>query len=121
MGVRVNMVSPDAVFVGQVLVGPDAQVLGDATVVGPTSIGPGSVLAGGALVSRCAVWRGCTIGEDAVADRCIVPNGATLASREWALGQVLEPSRSGRAAVPAPERRARASFFGFRPDILLSK
>jgi mannose-1-phosphate guanylyltransferase len=114
-------VSPEAVFVGQVLIGPEAQVLGDATIVGPTSIGPGSVISAGALVSRCAVWRGCTIGEDAVADRCIVPNGAKLAAREWALGQVLEPARGGPQAVPAPERRARVSFFGFRPDILLTK
>lgn len=114
-------VSPDCVFVGPVLVGAGAQVLGDATIVGPTSVGPHAVIGPGALVSRCAVWRDSSVGEDAVADRCILPEGSALPSREWALGQVLEAVAGGRHAKAAAERRTRASIFGFRPDILLSK
>jgi mannose-1-phosphate guanylyltransferase len=114
-------VSPDAVFVGPVRIGPGAQVLGDATLVGPTSVGPHSLIGPGALVSRCAVWRGSSVGEDSVADRCILPDGSVLGAREWALGQVLEPAPGGRRAAAAAERRSRASIFGFRPDILLSK
>lgn len=113
-------VSPDAVFVGPVLIAPGAQVLGDATIVGPTSVGPQAVIGPGALVSRCAVWRGSSVGEDGVADRCILPEGSALAAREWALGQVLEPAAGKHPGGPS-ERRTRASLFGFRPDILLSK
>jgi mannose-1-phosphate guanylyltransferase len=114
-------VSPDAVFVGPVLLGPGVQVLGDATIVGPTSIGPDTVVAAGALVSRCAVWSGSSIGEDAVVDRCIVPDGAIVPPREWMLGRLLESSPRPEVARAAAERRTRASLFGFRPDALLSK
>jgi mannose-1-phosphate guanylyltransferase len=114
-------VSPDAVFVGPVLLGPGVQVLGDATIVGPTSIGPDSVVAAGALVSRCAVWSGSSIGEDAVVDRCIVPDGAVVPPREWMMGRLLEPAPRAALAGGAAERRTRASLFGFRPDALLSK
>ena len=114
-------ISPDAVFVGPVLLGPGAQVLGDATLVGPTSIGPDSVIAAGALVSRCAVWSSSSIGEDAVVDRCIVPDGAAVAPREWLLGQLLEATPRGAFARMAAERLTRASIFGLRPDAQLSK
>jgi len=96
-------VSPDAAFVGPVVVGPRAQILAGATVVGPTSIGEGAVLGPRALVSRSAVWNACSIGEDAVADRCILPERCVLHARARALSQVLEP---GPATAPglAPRR-----------------
>jgi mannose-1-phosphate guanylyltransferase len=114
-------ISPDVVFVGPVVVGPDAKVLGDATIVGPTSIAAEAVVAAGALVSRSALWDGASVGEGAVADRCILPDGSVVPPREWLLGQLLAPSPRSKLARVAPERRSRASLFGFRPDILLSK
>jgi NDP-sugar pyrophosphorylase family protein len=117
-------VSPEAVFVGPVIVGPRAQVAAGATVIGPTSIGAGSVLGPRALVSRSAVWSSCSVGEDAVADRCIVPDGGVLRPQARALAQVLEPARpAAESSTPAP-RRSRASIFSpFRsgPDPVVSK
>jgi NDP-sugar pyrophosphorylase family protein len=115
-------VAPDAVFVGPVVVGPRAQVMGGVTVVGPTSIGEGSTLATRALVSRSAVWSGCTIGEEAVTDRCIVPDRCVVRPRTRALSQVLEPG----PAAPPPQgaaRRPKPSFLGpFRgADAVASK
>jgi NDP-sugar pyrophosphorylase family protein len=106
-------VSPDAVFVGPVIVGPHASVMAGATVVGPTSIGAGAVLGARALVSRSAVWTGCTIGEDAVADRCILPERCVLRPRVRALAQVLEPGPAPASAGPMP-RRLRAALNPFR-------
>jgi NDP-sugar pyrophosphorylase family protein len=113
-------ISPDAVFVGPVIVGPHAQVMAGATVVGPTSIGDEAVLALRALVSRSAVWSRCSIGEDAVADRCILPEGCTLPPRARALSQVLDPGRV-RTPLASTSRRSRSSllnpFRGANPAV----
>ncbi len=114
-------ISPQVVFLGPVVVGPRAQVMAGATVVGPTSIGADSTIAAGALVSRSAVWKRCTIGADAVADRSILPNACEVPPGVWALGQVLDPSRAGAETPLAPVRRARAALLGFRPDAIFSK
>jgi NDP-sugar pyrophosphorylase family protein len=106
-------ISPDAVFVGPVVVGARAQVMARATVVGPASIGAGSIVSAGALVSRSALWNGCLVGEDAVVDRCIAAEGSQLAPRARALSQIVEASRGGRA--PAPAKSAHVPFFSLRP------
>jgi NDP-sugar pyrophosphorylase family protein len=107
-------VSPEAVFVGPVIVGPRAQVSAGVTVVGPTSIGADVVLGPRALVSRSAVWSGCSIGEDAVADRCILPERCTLRPRARALSQVLEPGLAVAAPAPAQRRLSSAILGPFR-------
>jgi hypothetical protein len=70
------------------------------------------------------VWSSCSVGEDAVADRCIVPDGGVLRPQARALAQVLEPARpAAESSTPAP-RRSRASIFSpFRsgPDPVVSK
>lgn len=116
------VVSPDAVFVGPVVVGARAQVMAGATVVGPTSIGNDSVLGPRALVSRSAVWNSCSIGEDAVADRCIVPDRCVLRPRARVLSQVLEPVPGARSQTPTSRRLRAALLNPFRSaDAVASK
>jgi mannose-1-phosphate guanylyltransferase len=103
------VVSPDAVFVGPVVVGARAQVMAGATVVGPTSIGHDSALGPRALVSRSAVWSSCSVGDDAVADRCIVPDRCVLRPRARVLSQVLAPVPGTGSQTPTT-RRLRASL-----------
>jgi NDP-sugar pyrophosphorylase family protein len=71
-------IAPDAVCVGPVLVGPGAEVMSGATLLGPASIGARSIVSAGALVSRTAVWSGCLVGEEAVADRSILADGSEI-------------------------------------------
>jgi NDP-sugar pyrophosphorylase family protein len=104
-------ISPEASFVGPVIVGPRACVMPGATVVGPTSIGAEAVLGPRALVSRSALWSACSIGEDAVADRCILPERCVLRPRARALSQVLEPGPTPATAAPWP-RGLRSALLG---------
>jgi len=61
-------VAADAALVGPVLVGPGARILSGAVVVGPATIGRDVVVERGATISRSAIWRRCTISENAVVD-----------------------------------------------------
>jgi mannose-1-phosphate guanylyltransferase len=90
-------IAPDAVWMGPVLVGPGAQVMAHATLVGPASIGARSTVGAGALVSRAAVWNRCTVGDGAVADRCILPDGKSIAQGAHVFGFVP-------TSAPAPRR-----------------
>jgi NDP-sugar pyrophosphorylase family protein len=86
---RDAVIAHDANFVGPVLVGPGAHVKSGAVVVGPTSIGLEAVVNAGALVSRSAIWRRCVIGENAIADRCILADDTVVAARTQAFGAVV--------------------------------
>jgi NDP-sugar pyrophosphorylase family protein len=72
------VIAEDAVFVGPVIVGSGARVMSGAVVVGPTSIGCDARVGSGALVSRSAIWRRCVLGEQAVADRCILADDTVV-------------------------------------------
>src|SRR5262249_36602385 len=91
-------IAPDAVCLGSVLVGPGAQVMARATLVGPASIGARSTVGAGALVSRSAVWSRCVVGMEAVADRCILADDATIAARARVFGLVGGSGQAHRAA-----------------------
>jgi NDP-sugar pyrophosphorylase family protein len=94
-------IAPDAVCLGPVLVGPGAQVMARATLVGPASIGGRSTVGAGALVSRSAVWNRCVVGMEAVADRCILADDSTIAARAHVVGFV-------RSSAPAAHHRIKA-------------
>lgn len=90
-------VANDAVVVGPVLVGPGAHIMSGATVIGPTSLGRDVTVASGALVSRSVIWRRSTLGERAMADRCILADDSVLEAGERAFRTVIA---GGRARVP---------------------
>jgi NDP-sugar pyrophosphorylase family protein len=99
-------IASDAVCLGPVLVGPGAQLESGAMLVGPASIGARSIISEGALVSRSALWSGCRVGEEAVVDRSILPNGSVIAPGKRVVGQVLAPVPA-RKPAPTPARAAR--------------
>ena len=55
-----------------VWIGKGARVANDATVVGPSVIGDGVVVASGARVERSIIWQGSSVGERAVLRDAIV-------------------------------------------------
>jgi mannose-1-phosphate guanylyltransferase len=94
---RDAFIAGDAALVGPVLVGPGARVMSGAVIVGPASIGREATVESGGMVSRSAIWRRSTIGESAIADRCIVADdGVVEAGMQACRGVVI-----GKA--PAPE------------------
>jgi mannose-1-phosphate guanylyltransferase len=93
---RGAVVATDAVLIGPVLLGRGVSVMSGATIIGPTSIGDGSVVKSGALVSRSAIWSHCVIETDAMADRCLLADGAVLEARMHEVGAV----KAGRARQP---------------------
>lgn len=95
---RGAFIAADAVLIGPILLGQGARVMAGATIVGPTSIGAGSDVRSGALVSRCAVWRNCVVGEGAMADRSLIAGGATLAPSSQTVGGVKVADRRLRMA-----------------------
>jgi len=94
---REAVIARDATLVGPVLVGPGARIGSGAVIVGPTSIGREVVVGSGALVSRSAVWRRCVIGEQVVADRCILADDMVVAAGAQAFREVM---------ITAPRRAA---------------
>ena len=100
-------ISPTALLVGPVLVGPGVEIHDEAVVVGPASIGADSIVARGALVSRSVVWNGCTIGADAQVDRSVLSTGVTIEPSARLVGAVRVAARPAapkkvRPAVPVP-------------------
>ncbi len=93
----------DAVIVGPVLVGPHVRVESGATIVGPTTLGFGSIVSSGAMVSRSAVWRKTLIGRDAVVDRTVVADRAVVQDGATLLGTVTT-DRTQRPRTATGER-----------------
>jgi NDP-sugar pyrophosphorylase family protein len=105
---RETFVAADAVLVGPVLLGRNVRVMSGATIVGPTSIGDGSIVRSGALVSRSVVWSHCVVGQEAVADRCLLADGAVIEARTHVLGAVK--GGLNRELRDAPATRESSSF-----------
>ena len=86
---REAVVADDVVLVGPHLVGPGARIMSSAVIVGPTSIGRDAMIGAGVLVSRSAIWRRCSIGDHAVADRCILSDDTVVDAGTHAFRSVL--------------------------------
>ena len=100
-------ISPTALLVGPVLVGPGVEIQDDAVVVGPASLGADSVVGRGALVSRSVIWNACTIGPEASVDRSVLSTGVSVAARARLVGAIQIAARPAapkhvRPAVPVP-------------------
>jgi len=86
---RDAIVADDAVLVGPLMIGPGARIMSGAVIVGPTSIGRDALIGPNVLVSRSAIWRRCSIGDRAVADRCIMSDDAVVDPGTHAFRNVL--------------------------------
>jgi mannose-1-phosphate guanylyltransferase len=114
---REAVIASDTVFVGPVLVGSGARIMSGAVIVGPTSIGCDATVGRGVLVSRSAIWRRSVLGEQAVADRCILADDTvvdphTHAFRAVRVGNVRSKPEMIRDAIP--ETRETGSLDLFR-------
>ena len=72
------VIDETARLIGPVIVGPGVSVGPQATIIGPVSIGPGSSIGSGAVLARSAVWENCSVGRDAVVDRCVLADGVEI-------------------------------------------
>jgi mannose-1-phosphate guanylyltransferase len=82
-------VSDSALLVGPVMVEAGAEIGPGAVIVGPTSIGRDASVGAGALVSRSAIWRRSSLGEQSVTDRCILADDAVVPARSRAFRTVM--------------------------------
>jgi len=109
-------IAPDAVLVGPVIVGAGARVNSQAVVVGPSSIGCDAVIEAGAFVCRTAVWRRALVGENAVADRCLIADDGFVPARSKALQNVLtevRPAIAHEAGEPSTDALRDVPTFAF--------
>jgi NDP-sugar pyrophosphorylase family protein len=94
-------------LLGPVLLGPDVTVRAGATLVGPLTIGQGSVVGDGAVVSRSVVWGRCTLGDGSFVDRSMLADEAQVEPREqvfFALKMHDPRHRAGRLDPRNPVR-----------------
>jgi NDP-sugar pyrophosphorylase family protein len=102
-------------LIGPLMVGPGVDVDDYATLVGPTAIGSGSLVARGAVVSRSVLWNNCQLGADSVLDRCLLADGALVPPRaslygRLSTGSVPQPVRlRGPSSRPSPAQAVLAS------------
>jgi NDP-sugar pyrophosphorylase family protein len=97
-------VTPDARFIGPVIVGPNSRVGAGATIVGPTAIGAECSIGAGAVVCRSIIWDHGRVGDGAMLDRCILAAYAALAPNQQMSNQLCvarDASRIRDRALPA--------------------
>jgi NDP-sugar pyrophosphorylase family protein len=112
-------VDPSALLMGPVLVDAGANVMAEAVLIGPVTIGRDSIVGSNALVSRSIVWAGCHIGENAMVDRSVLADDIVVPVAARWIG-VIQASAApvgartksrrvqGRATQPAVADRALA-------------
>jgi NDP-sugar pyrophosphorylase family protein len=74
-------VSSRARLVGPLVIGPDATVEADATLVGACALGSGSFVGRRALVSRSVLWSNCRLEKDSLVDRCLIAHDTIVPAR----------------------------------------
>ena len=113
---REAVVARDVTFVGPVMVGPGARIASGAVIVGPTTIGRDVVIGAGVLLSRSAVWRRCVVGEQSVADGCIIADDTVVSAGTQTYREVKTPP--ARPAAYAAQRQARSAREAGSVDLL---
>lgn len=86
-------------IVGPVLLGPAVVVRAGATVIGPTALGARTTVDAGALVSRSVTWGDCAVGEQALVDRCLLADHASVERGASLYGSVRLPTRAPRRSL----------------------
>jgi len=75
---RTAQVAAETKLIGPSLIGPGTLVEPGATIVGPTAIGSECTIRRGALVCRSVLWDQCAVGSDSILDGCILTNQAVV-------------------------------------------
>jgi NDP-sugar pyrophosphorylase family protein len=75
-------VAPTARLLGPILLGPRVRVDERATVIGPVTVGAGSLIGPDAVVSRSVLWEGCVLGDGAFVDRSMLGDGVVVGPRQ---------------------------------------
>jgi mannose-1-phosphate guanylyltransferase len=96
-------VHPSARIVGPVLLAEGVRVDADAVIVGPASIGIGTIIGARALVSRSFIWDQCVIGEDAMVDSSVLADGCAVAPRDRLKSVTQLPDEYGGTSGDAHE------------------
>ena len=99
-------VHPDARLIGPVLLGPSVRIEADAVIVGPTSVGAGSVIQSGALVSRSVLWAQCVVGAHAIVDSSVLADHSHVGAGERVFSAVEASGHVAGTGAPMhlPER-----------------
>ena len=75
--------------------------------MGPTSVGPNSVVARNALVARSVLWSGCSVGEGAIVHGSVLADDAWVPSATRLFNVVRQqPARLSPRLLPAHGTRA---------------
>jgi NDP-sugar pyrophosphorylase family protein len=98
---RTAQIDEGAVIIGPVILGPDVHVCSQATIVGPVSVGAGSTIGAGAVLTRSVIWENCSIGKQAIVDRCLLADGAEVGA-----GTMASEMLRSRTATRRDWRRA---------------
>jgi NDP-sugar pyrophosphorylase family protein len=84
------------------MIGPEARVEDEVTVVGPTVVGAGSICAQGSVIARSVLWDCCRVLKDARVDRSLLASGARVAAGRSLYGAVLVGHTEQVPLVEAP-------------------
>jgi NDP-sugar pyrophosphorylase family protein len=84
-------------LIGPVLIEPDCHIGPDALIVGPTSIGRGTKIDRGAVISRSSLWSHCRIGAEAILDDCVFAHRAEARPGVVLRNTVCVPMEHGRS------------------------
>lgn len=75
-------------LVGPVILGEGVTIGPNAVIVGPTSLGPRTQVAAGALVSRSVVWSAGDVGEGAFIDASVIGDNFAIPAHSAVQGEV---------------------------------
>ena len=81
-------VHSSARLVGPVILGEGVTIGPNAIIVGPTSLGPRTQVAAGALVSRSVVWSAGDLGEGAFVDASVIGDNVVIPAHSAVQGEV---------------------------------
>ena len=84
-------------LMGPVIIEPGCVIEEDVMIIGPTTIGEGSLIQRGAVISRSTVWSFCTIGPGVTLDHCVITDRSALDGALAVRGTVWMPRRRRRS------------------------
>ncbi len=104
-------------IIGPAILGAGVTIGANAVIVGPTSLGPRTRVAGDALVSRSVLWGDCEVGAHAFVDASIVGYSVVVPAGHIVQGEVKvergsAPARGRTLPTSAPLHPATAESIG---------
>ncbi len=106
-------IAPDAKIIGPVSIGAGSVIGPGATVIGPSVIAAGTYVGAGATIRESIVWPDCEIGAGATVEGAVVTHSVTVPARNTIARGVMVCGKTCR------EPLARINSTGLRPDALV--